>query len=151
MVLRRALLLKIVSWLVLSPPLAMATDNLHIAENPQLTVLYNKATVTFLTDDHHEEYSFTMERDGSVSKVVSDRIYNRNTVTVDSDTVAIVHTHPNHVPPMPSRGDQAAADHAGADNYVLSRSELWVAHPFAKEFEKIGNVEFKDGKLVIRF
>jgi len=149
--LRKALLFKIISWVVLSPTFAMAADNLHVAEMPQLGVLYHKAAITFLNPNFHEEYSFTVERDGSATEVVTDHDYNKNTVTVDRDTVAIVHTHPMTCSAQPSPGDQDAANRAGADNYVLSRSALWVAHPFAKKFEKIGDVEFKDGKLVVRF
>jgi proteasome lid subunit RPN8/RPN11 len=148
---RKAALLKFVSWVIFSPTLAMAADNLHVANSPQLTRLYDRAAATFLSDTEHIEYAYTIDRDGTVSPIMSMHDFNRNTVTVDRDTVGIVHTHPRSVSSEPSPEDRDLATKSGLDNYVLSAHELWVAHPFAKRVEKIGEVEFKGGKLVVRF
>jgi hypothetical protein len=147
---RKAALLKIVSWLVLSPPLAMAADNLHVAQSPSLQKLYDKAAVTFLSEDRKEEYSFTIDRNGSESAITTDRNWSQSTVTVESDTVAVVHTHPNGTHAEPSVSDQAAATNNGIDVYTLSAHELWVAHPYAKRAEKIGEVIWEHGHIRIK-
>lgn len=147
---RKAALLKIVSWLVLSPPLAMAVDNLHVAQSPSLQKLYDKAAVTFLPDHGKQEFSYTIDRNGAESDIKSDHDWTRNVVTVDNDTVAVVHTHPNGVSPEPSPSDRDAATNSGIDVYTLSQHELWVAHPYAKRAEKIGEVIWEHGHIRIK-
>jgi hypothetical protein len=148
--LRKTLMLKIVSWLVLSPPLAMAADNLHVAQSPQLTKLYDKAATTFLSDNAKQEYSYTIERDGKETDIATDHDWVRSTVTIDRDTVAVIHTHPRGASPMPSPGDQEAATKNGIDVYTLSLYELWVSHPYAKNAEKVGEVVYKHGQVFIK-
>lgn len=148
---RKAAILKFVSWVIFSPTLAMAADNLHVANSPQLTRLYDKASVTFLSDKDKQEFSYTIDRNGIVSGITTSHDWVQNTVTIDRDTVGVVHTHPRGTSPMPSPGDQEAANNNGIDVYTLSLYELWVAHPYAKHAEKLGEVEFKGGKLIVRF
>jgi proteasome lid subunit RPN8/RPN11 len=147
---RKAALLKIVSWLVLSPPFAMAVDNLHVAQSPSLQKLYDKAAVTFLSNHEKQEFSYTIDRNGTESDIKSDHDWTRNVVAVDNDTVAVVHTHPNGTSPEPSQGDRAAATNSGIDVYTLSQHELWVAHPYAKRAEKIGEVIWEHGHIRIK-
>jgi proteasome lid subunit RPN8/RPN11 len=147
---RKAALLKIVSWLVLSPPLAMAADNLHVAQSPSLQKLYDKAAVTFLSDHEKQEFSYTIDRNGTESDIKSNHDWTRSVVTVDNDTVAVVHTHPNGVSPEPSPGDRDAATNNGIDVYTLSQHELWVAHPYAKRAEKVGEVIWEHGHIRIK-
>jgi hypothetical protein len=147
----KAALLKIVSWLVLSPPLAMAADNLHVTDMPQLSVLYNRAAATFLSDNQHQEFSFSIDRDGTVSSIQTDHDWNQNTITVSGDTVATVHTHPRGTSPKPSPHDQDVATNTGMDVYVLSVHDLYVAHPYGHQPEHIGGVEVRHGKVVVQF
>ena len=68
---RKAAILKFVSWVIFSPTLAMAADNLHVANSPQLTRLYDKASVTFLSDKDKQEFSYTIDRNGIVSGITT--------------------------------------------------------------------------------
>lgn len=148
--LRKTVVLKLISWVVFSPTIAMAADNLHVANTAQLDALYRRATATFLAADDPTEFVYTIDRDGSMSRISSSHDRARNTVTVDRDTVGLVHTHPKGCAPEPSRGDQDLATNEGIDVYALSVHALWVAHPYGKRPEKIGEVSFEHGHTIVK-
>jgi len=150
--LRRLLLLKLTSYLILSPALAAApVQTAPILRTPtvhrQVTALYIRALVTFMTDDG-TEYAFTFDVNGQVSDIQSSYEHDRTVVTISTSTVGVVHTHPRGCSPRPSEQDITVARDAGIDNYVLSEYALWVAHLDGR-VEKVGNVTLKRGDLLI--
>ena len=128
------------------------------AVHAQMNDLYKNAQHTFFPQPHvgpnaapHEEYSFTVNKDGSVTPVVSSHTNDKNAVTVTpGETQAIVHTHPLGTYPSPGDGDVPAAEAAGCPNYVLSVDELWVANPDGTK-SMLADVSFKHGNLEFKW
>ncbi len=111
--------------------------------------LYTSATLTWMGNTTKEEYSFTVNADGSVTPIKTARIEGKNEVEVPAGTQAIVHTHPKGYLPTPGPGDVPAAQKANAPNYVLTQKQLWVANPDGTT-EKVGDVNWKHGGLEIK-
>ena len=128
------------------------------AVHAQMTAAYKKAQPTFMpatmasagTKIPRNEYSFTVDKDGKPSDVVTSGTDNKNSIEVPAGAQAIVHTHPTADSPLPSEGDIAAAKAAGCPNYELSHSEIWVANPDGTT-GKVGDVSLKHGDLVIKW
>lgn len=116
----------------------------------QMGKLYDHAEVTYNFKDKKQEYSFTVNKDGSVTEITTSNKDLHNSVTVNEDTAAIVHTHPVSADPEPSPGDIQLAKDKGLDNYALSKEALWVAHPDGS-VEKVGSVTFKKKVLTINY
>jgi len=83
----------------------------------------------------HTEAGFTVTRDGNTTSVdenVSEgtlQIRGHLAQTVDSNTVALVHTHPLGGTQPPSTNDVAVAQHLRKPVYVINRSGLFVVVP----------------------
>ena len=124
------------------------------AVHAKMGELYKKAEHTFMKSGAvggHAEYSFTVNKDGTMSDITSSGTANANAVTITADTEAIIHTHPVGTMPSPSPGDVTAATACGCSNYELSQNALWVAEPGgASGGTKIGDIEMKHGELVIK-
>ena len=120
------------------------------AVHAQMGVMYKKAAHTMMGNPTHEEYSFTVNADGSVTPITTSGTANSNSVTVPAGTQAIIHTHPAGTKPTPSEGDVLAAQKANCPNYALSQHELWVANPDGTT-AKVGDIDFKKGDLVIKW
>ncbi len=119
------------------------------AVHKQMGKLYTSATLTWMGNTTKEEYSFTVNADGSVTPIKTSRIEGKNEVEVPAGTQAIVHTHPKGYLPTPGPGDVLAAQKANAPNYVLTQKQLWVANPDGTT-EKVGDVNWKHGGLEIK-
>jgi len=109
-----------------------------------------KITATAGTLIPHNEYSFTVDKDGKPSGVVTSGTEDKNTVVVPDGAQAVVHTHPSADHPYPSDADIAYAKSTGVPDYVISSNELWVANPDGTS-EKVADIEMKHGDLQIKW
>ncbi len=120
------------------------------AVHDQMGKMYNSASHTWMGNASREEYSFTVNADGSVTPVKTSGTSDKNSVEVPEGTQAIIHTHPAADSPKPGPGDVPAAKKAGCPNYVLSQRELWVANPDGTTAQ-VGDVSWKHGQLEIKW
>jgi hypothetical protein len=102
-----------------------------------------------------QEYSFTVNKDGTVTTVTTSDQDRHNEVTIDAGTTAaIVHTHPGpgnvESTVQPSHDDIALAQSTGIPDYVLSINELWVANTNGS-IAKLADVSMKHGDLVFKW
>jgi len=109
-----------------------------------------KITATAGTSIPHNEYSFTVDKDGKPSGIVTSGTNDKNTVVVPDGAQAVVHTHPSADHPYPSDADIAYAKSTGVPDYVISSNELWVANPDGTS-EKVADIEMKHGDLQIKW
>lgn len=125
------------------------------AVHDQLTKLYKDAQHTYYpqlsgVQVKGQEYSFTINKDGSVSPITSSGLDKKNEVEITpGQTTDIAHTHPLHADPKPSPGDVATAEKNGVDNYSLSIDQLRVAQPDGSTHQ-VGTVSWKHGNLEIK-
>jgi hypothetical protein len=122
--LKRAVLLKVISWLVFSPTLAVAGEMLHCRADVRAAMVKSWMTV----DDGRSNYEavFLIREDGSIDYRGTDREWRRsNLVKIPAGTIAIFHTHPNDGDAGLSRADKAVADQNGVFVYVISNKGLY--------------------------
>jgi hypothetical protein len=126
--LRKAFLLKIVSWVILSPVYAMAAQ-LHCQPNVHAAML--KAWQQSENGVSMFEAAFLVRADGSVDYLGNTREYHKLTLkSIPEGTIAVFHTHPNVGDPGLSPADRAIADQHGIFVYVISDKGLYkYSHP----------------------
>lgn len=120
---RKALLLKIVAWIVLSPAYAVA-GQLHCQPKVHEAIMF--AWQQSMNGTSMYEAAFLVRADGSIDYRGDTREYHRAQLhTIPPGTIAVFHTHPNIGDPGLSRGDKAVADQNGVFVYVISRYGLY--------------------------
>jgi proteasome lid subunit RPN8/RPN11 len=120
---RRAVMLKVISWVVLSPPFAMATQ-LHCQPAVHNSIM--KAWQDSENGTSVFEAAFLVREDGSIDYRGNTREYHRADLKkIPAGTVAAFHTHPNTGDPGLSRADRAVADQNGIFVYVISNKGLY--------------------------
>ena len=112
----------------------------------QMGKMYSQAIPTFVWRENSVEFSFTVRTSG-VSPILSSNERMQNTLPLYGDEIAIIHTHPLASTAKPSDGDVHVAISHGIPNYVLSRTELWVALPDGT-IRKLADVSWKHGLLL---
>jgi hypothetical protein len=117
------------------------------AVHDQMGKLYSSASASYLGQDKIE-HSFTVDGAGKPRDIQSSHDSAKSSVTVHPGDQCIIHTHPKRTDPKPSAADIAIAEQFGIPNYELSANELWVANGDGST-AKVGNVEWKDGELVL--
>ena len=120
------------------------------AVHDQMGKMYTVASHTWMGNPSHEEYSFTVNADGSVSPIKTSGTAGKNAVEVPPGTQAIIHTHPADYEPTPSEADVKGAVATGVPDYVISHSEIYVANPDGTT-AKVADIDFKKGDLVIKW
>ena len=128
--LRRALLLKVVSWLVLSPAYAVAQQpQLHC--RPEVREAMTRAWI--VAEDGHATFEamFLVRADGSIDFRGTTREYlTMHVGSVPEDTIALFHTHPNQGVAELSAADRAVADRYGLVIYAITNRGLYqYSHP----------------------
>ena len=63
----------------------------------------------------------------------------RLTFRMDPAAIAIVHTHPNHCDPAPSKDDRQLADRLRVPIITITKSGMFVYDPAAKSVRKVQN------------
>ena|ERR1700723_990443 len=124
----------------------------------QMTELYKQAHHTMMpqlggVQTPRAEYSFLINKDGTVTPVETSGTNNHNTMTITPDTAAIVHTHPLGTDPKPSDvpgGDTTVSKDNGIPNYALSLDALWVANTDGT-VTHVADVSWKHNDLVIKW
>ena len=149
------IIIMVLALALASPVVAEETQHKHAvlktqAVHAQMGKLYTVASHTWMGNPSHEEYSFTVNADGSVSPIKTSGTAGKNAVEVPPGTQAIIHTHPAGYKPEPGPGDVPAAQAANCPNYVLTQKELWVANPDGTT-AKVGDVSWKHGQLDIKW
>ena len=61
------------------------------------------------------------------------------TFRMDPAAIAVVHTHPNHCDPAPSRDDRQLADRLRVPVITITKSGMFVYDPAAKRTRKVQN------------
>ena len=150
----KLIIIMVLALALASPVVAEETQHAILktqAVHDQMGKMYTNASHTWMgSSSSHEEYSFTVNADGSVTPITTSGTANSNSVTVPAGTQAIIHTHPAGTKPEPGPGDVPAAQKGNCPNYVLSQHELWVANPDGTT-AKVGDIDFKKGDLVIKW
>jgi proteasome lid subunit RPN8/RPN11 len=120
---RKALMLKIVSWVVLSPAYAVAAS---LTCRPDVHDAMLKAWQASENGTSMFEASFMIRADGSIDYRGNPREYHKsNLKAIPEGTIAVFHTHPNVGDPGLSRADRAVADQNGVFVYVISNKGLY--------------------------
>ncbi len=119
------------------------------AVHAHMNELYKASANSFMDRHDHTEHSFTVDGLGKPRPIVGSKQADKDTVVVHPADTAIVHTHPLEDDKKPSAADEKIANTYGEPNYVLSAHELWVAPGDGTASYKVGDVEWKDGDLVI--
>ena len=122
-------------------------EALSPAVHARMGEMYKRALTTFLGQDK-TEFSFQVLASGQPTAIESEHTYMRNKVTLQLDDVAMVHTHPGAADRHPSDNDCQVANQTHIPDYVLSRSELWLAAPDGRAYF-VGYVEFKHGQFTV--
>lgn len=146
------IIIMVLALALASPVVAEETQHAVLktpAVHAQMSKMYTDASHTFMGASR-EEYSFTVNKDGSVTPIKTSNTADKNTVDVPEGTQAIIHTHPAGDSPKPGPGDVHAAEQANCPNYALSQRALWVANPDGTT-AKVGDVEWKHGEVVIKW
>ena len=131
--LRRALLLKVVSWIVLSPAYAMAQppQPLHCRADVRGFMLLAWQTVKNGTVPY--EAVFLVKANGEIDWKGSSHEFNKMHVVVPPGTIALFHTHPNAGEPGLSPTDKASADQKGIVIYAITNKGLYrYSHPLGE-------------------
>lgn len=126
--LRRALLLKVISWLVFSPTLAVAAQ-LHCREDVRAAM--RNAWMTASNGTANFEAAFIIREDTSIDYLGTTREYRQmHLPKIAPGTIAVFHTHPNDGKPGLSRTDKDFSDLHGVFVYVISIQGLYkYSHP----------------------
>ena len=93
--LRRALLLKVVSWLVLSPAYAVAQPPQPLHCRADVRGFMSLAWQTVKNGTVPYEAVFLVKANGEIDWKGSSHEFNRMHVVVPPGTIALFHTHPN--------------------------------------------------------
>lgn len=130
--LRRVLLYKIISWIVLSPTFAMAAK---LECRPDVRATMARAWME--TDNGNSEFeaAFFVLGDGSIQYLGVSREYmTMHLGKIPSGTIAVFHTHPNAGISELSRQDKAVADHYGLAIYAITIQGLYkYSHPVGEQ------------------
>ena len=127
--LRRALMLKVVSWIVLSPAYAVAQQpQLHC--RPEVREAMSRAWM--VAEDGHATFEamFLVRADGSIDFRGTTHEYHKMRIDVPKGTIAIFHTHPTQGVAELSAADRAVADRYGLVIYAITNRGLYqYSHP----------------------
>ena len=124
-----------------SPSLAGAMEN-----SPQFKKAAFKAWATAGSGmKPHTEAGFTVNDEGQTSPInenVSEgslQVRGHLDQTVNSDTAALVHTHPLGGTQPPSPGDIGVSKHLGKPVYVINQRGLWMVVPGTGEVVQVAS------------
>jgi len=121
--LRKTIMLKLISWLVFSPTLAVAAQ-LHCREDVRANMM--KAWMTAANGSKNYEAAFLIREDGSIDWLGSTYEYrSMHLGKIPPGTVAVFHTHPNDGREGLSQADRNVADQNGVFVYVISIQGLY--------------------------
>lgn len=146
----------IIAFLVSGAAAQSATPELTPFVRTQMSRLYVAAATTFYNNHNiispiqQAEFSFVIDKNEAPGSITSSSDIMQNSLSVYSNTAAIVHTHPRTADPRPSLSDVELAIHLGIPNYVLSRNALWVALPNGTT-QYVAGVYWKHGMLQLKF
>jgi ATP-dependent protease ClpP protease subunit/proteasome lid subunit RPN8/RPN11 len=123
----------------------------HSTVSKSMGDMYGKAETTFNFKQKKEEFSFTVNKDGSVTAITSSGEELKNHLTITKgETVAVVHTHPLGAKPEPSPNDIEIAKAEHMPNYVLSKGDLWVANPDGTT-EHVATVSYRNKAITVNY
>lgn len=125
---RKTILLKLISWVVFSPTFAIA-GQLHCRADVRETM--QKAWMATANGRDVFEAAFFIREDGSIDYRGTTREYlTMHLGKIPSGTVAIFHTHPNQGVAELSRADKKVADDNGLVIYAITNRGLFqYSHP----------------------
>ena len=159
----KLIIIMVLALALASPVVAEETQHKHAvlktqAVHAQMVEAYKKAQPTFMPKTmipagqqaQRQEYSFTVDKDGKPTDISTSGTAGKNAVEVPPGTQAIIHTHPADYKPTPSEADVKGAVATGVPDYVISRSEIYVANPDGTT-AKVADIDFKKGDLVIKW
>lgn len=129
---RKMFMLKLISWVVLSPAYAMAQpQQLHCRADVRASMsrawrMVKDGTVPY-------EAVFLIRADGSIDWKGSTHEHNQMHVFVPPGTIALFHTHPNAGEAGLSPTDKNSADTKGIVIYAISNKGLYkYSHPLGE-------------------
>lgn len=132
---RRVLLYKIISWIILSPTLAVAAK-LECRADVRATM----ARAWMETDNGNSNFeaAFFVLRDGSIQYLGVSREYmTMHLGKIPPGTIAVFHTHPNAGIAELSAQDKAVADHYGLAIYAITVQGLYkYSHPMGQSLAR---------------
>lgn len=128
---RRALLLKVVSWIVFSPSLAFAQD---LACRADVRATMERAWMATDNGNSNFEAAFFVLDNGDIRYLGVSREYmTMHLGVIPPGTIAVFHTHPNAGISELSPQDKTVADHYGLAIYAITVQGLYkYSHPMGE-------------------
>jgi len=140
-------------------PAAPPTPRSYL-DNPEaianLSALYSKAVGTFANPRLNAEHMIAVGQDGKLLGEYMDNQPDHIKANIPTDSVFIVHSHPQSVMPTPSPQDYQTANVHQKPNFVISRTAIYAAmpgtDPNTRSHVKVADIsQGKGGKLQINW